>query len=277
KVRVACADDIPLLYGYLTDKYEETYEGDDAFSYKLVVTVDAASPEQLGRLMDLCDSVALSIDHHASNTGYASKTLLDEDSASCAEIVYYLLLELSVKIDGYIAAALYTGVSTDTGCFRFRNTTMDSHRVAAELIGCGIDLAFLNRVLFETRSRGLISLQCQVMGSLEYYGDGKIAAVTITKEMMSSSGAKEEDMSSISPIPRSIEGVEVGITFRELENGLVKCSVRTTKLIDASKICMLFGGGGHHGAAGFMCTGEMDDIKTAVIRAVIVELGETKA
>lgn len=274
--RVACSDAIPALYAYLTDCYDAAHPKEETFTHEHIVTVDTASPSQLGSFSDISDSVSLSIDHHSSNTGYAAATLLVDESASCAEIVYDLLLELGVKTDRYIAAALYTGISTDTGCFRYRNTTAKSHKITAELIDSGIDLAYLNRVHFETRSRGLVSLQRMVLGSLEYYCGGRVAVVTITKEMMLSSGAEEEDMSSISPIPRSIEGVDVGLTIRELDNGLIKCSVRTTAHANASKICSAFGGGGHHGSAGFQCSGNMGDVKAAVIRVVMGELGEKK-
>ena len=275
--RIVCEDRVPDMYEYLSERYRGALSESPPFSHRHMVTVDAASSEQLGSYGERSGEVDLAVDHHASNTGYARKTLLCSDSASCSEIVYHLLSEMRIQVDEYIASALYTGISTDTGCFRFRNTTAESHRITAKLIESGFDLGLLNRILFETKSKSVLSLQRMVLGSLEYYDGGRIAAVTITREMMLSSGAKEEDMSNISPIARSVEGVEVGLTFRELEGGFIKCSVRTTALADASMICALFGGGGHHGSAGFQCTGDMNEVKGAVIGAVIGELETEKA
>ncbi len=269
RARVSCPNEIHRMYQYLTVIHDE--EADD-FSPKTIVTVDAATISQLGTNGSLGENAELAIDHHSSHTEYARHTLLDRHSASCAELVYRVILELGVTINEYIASALYTGVSTDTGCYRFQNTTANSHEVTANLIQCGIDLSFLNKVLFETKSRAYIALQRMAIDSLEYYYHDKIAMMTITNEMMKLSGAVEDDLNGITAIPRSIEGVEAGLTFREQQNGNVKCSVRTTSLVDASKICEQFGGGGHHGAAGFECSGEMVDIKTLVVRAVISQL-----
>ena len=107
------------------------------------------------------------------------------------------------------------------------------------------------------------------MASLRFYYDDKIATTTVTRKMFDESGASDEDMTNISPIAKAIQGVEVGLTFRETPKGTIKCSVRSSQLVDASKICSIFGGGGHRGSAAFECSGDMIEIQTKTITTVI--------
>jgi phosphoesterase RecJ-like protein len=254
------------MYSYLTELYDLQSQ---TFSPSVVISVDAGSLSQLGDFMNPCEGILLSIDHHDSNTMYASYNLVDSSYASCCEIVYELIDTLSVKLDEYIASAIYTGVSTDTGCFKYRNTTANAHYVTARLIETDIDLGMLNRVLFESKTKEFLQLQQLAIASLKFYLDDKIAVTTVTRDMFELSGAVEEDMTNISPLARAIDGVEVGLTFRETPKGSIKCSVRSSDKVDASAICRLFGGGGHKGAAAFECTGDMTEIQTKTIDTVI--------
>lgn len=275
-VYVACSSEIHPMYGFLTDFYHKTNTQKPEFTPKNIIAVDTAAPSQLGRYEYLADSVVLAVDHHGSNTGYAANTLLDVNAASCAEIVFEILIKLDVKIDKYIASAIYTGVSTDTGCFRYRNTTANSHVVTAKLLESGVDIVPLNKILFETKTRGELALQRLALDSLTYYHNDRIAVITITQDMLEKTGAAEEDMSGINAIPRSIEGVDVGVVLRQIKDNKVKGSIRTTRHANASSICAVFGGGGHYGAAGFECSGEITDVRTAVIKAVVCELDKEK-
>ena len=269
--RVLCPSKIPAMYSFLTDKYDSYYSENDVFSPSFIVSVDTAAPSLMGKSQDLAEITDLSIDHHGSNTGYAKKTLIAPSYPSCAELIYELFLAMDIDIDSYIAAALYTGISTDTGCYLFRNVNANSHAVTAKLIERGIDVAALNRILFETKSRALLALERMAIDTLEFYYNDRIAIITVSEEMMSVSGAEHKDMTSITPLTLKIEGVEAGITFRILESGNVKCSLRTTRLLDASVICSQFGGGGHIGASGFECSGNLQEIKALLIRAIISE------
>lgn len=273
RVRVICPNEIPKMYDYLSGVHDELYKGDESVQFSHVVSVDTATPALMGRLREKYESVVdLSIDHHGSNSFYAKSTLVEPDFASCAEVVYEVLCRLGVDIDVYIASALYTGISTDTGCYKYQNTTANSHAVTSKLIEKGIDLAFLNRVLFDTRSRAELSLERAALDTLEFFYHDKIAMMTVSDDMMRLAGATEQDISGITPLPCSVEGVEAGITLRELPNGNVKGSVRSARVVDASKVAEQFGGGGHHGAAGFECSGDLLDIKTLAVRAVIAQL-----
>ncbi len=173
---------------------------------------------------------------------------------------------LGVPLTPYIAACLYTGVSTDTGCFRYANTTAASHLLAARLIGAGIDHAELNRILFETKSRARAQLEQMAVAGMEFALEGKVAFITVSRAMIEKAGCDPSDIEGITPIPRTIEGVEFGMTLRELASGSWKVSARTVTA-DAAALCAQFGGGGHKRAAGFESAMSEAQVKQAIVEA----------
>ncbi len=248
KSTVICSDEIPKKYAYFTDLAPQNA---DFNAETTVVAVDVADSKLLGKLeKEYASEVQLCIDHHISNIGYAKATYLDSDAAANCECIYDLAKALSLEIDKNLALALYTGISTDTGCFRFSNTTAKTHRIGADLIETGIDTAEINRIMFETKSRIRVELEKMALDAMEFHFEDKCAVITVTREMYEKTGCKDEDLEGITSISRSIEGVMVGVTLREREEGGFKISVRTYPPVDASEICKRVGGGGHIRAAG---------------------------
>ncbi len=141
-------------------------------------------------------------------------------------------------------------VSTDTGCFRYSNATAETHRIAAELIELGANSAEINRIMFDTKTKACVEVEREVLKNMEFYMDNQIALISLPVELIKRTGAFESDLEGLPSIPRSIEGVLIGITMKEKEDGIWKASVRATPPADASAICQTFGGGGHKGAAG---------------------------
>lgn len=273
QARVCRSNNVHQRYSFLTKVYDDAVSGLPEMTPDYVVSVDTATPSLFPESCSpYGEKVDLSIDHHRTNSGYAADTLLDVEPASCAEIVYRVLLAMHSTIDTYIASAIYTGVSTDTGCYLYQNTTAACHLVTAELIGCGIDLGFLNRTLFETKTRAQLILERFAIDGMEFYYHNRVAILSITNDMMKLAGAEDGDMTPIVPLPRKVEGVEIGITLREKENGNIKGSVRTSGRADASKICERLGGGGHFGASGFECSGELAAIRALILRFAIEEM-----
>lgn len=248
KSTVICSDEIPGKYSYFTKFAPQNADFNGELT---VVAVDVADVKLLGRLeADYANRVELCIDHHISNIGYAAATYLDSDAAANCECIFDLAKILSVEIDENMALALYTGISTDTGCFRFSNTTSKTLRIGADLMELGIDTAEINRIMFETKSRIRVELERMALEAMEFHFDDKCAIITVTREMYEKTGCKDEDLEGITSISRSIEGVIVGVTLREREEGGFKISVRTYPPVDASEICKRVGGGGHIRAAG---------------------------
>ncbi len=260
-VAVLCNDPIHARYDYM--EMELFYQ---QFEPEYVVAVDIAGTQLFGEKVSYwADKVNLCIDHHGSNSGYADVMLLDDTAAACCEIVYDLLINMGLDIDKRIADCLYTGVSTDTGCFRFANTTARTHRVAARLIDLGADVTMLNELLFENRSKQRIKIEEIALSTLEYHFNGLCALICITRDQIEKVGVDENDLEGITAMPRSIEGVLVGITMRQQASGSFKISVRSKVGLQADVIAKALGGGGHKQAAGCEVLGGLDFAKAAVL------------
>ncbi len=237
------ADDIPKKYNYLFDDIVEI-----KFKPDYVVAVDVATVKLLGGLeeqykIDMC------IDHHSTNTEYANLLLLEDAPAAC-QIMYEVVLALDVEVDKKIADCLYTGLTTDTGCFRYDSTTAQTYRVAADLIDAGADNGRINRIMFETKSKTYARLERLAIESMRFYEHERVAVITVTQEMFQLTGSNAQETEGLAPLTRQIEGVEIGITIQERPDGTCKASIRTFESVNAAKLAACFGGGGHAQAAG---------------------------
>ena len=235
---------IPERFDFIKAE-SDSFEGGET-----VIAVDIADKKLMGALEDeYSDGVLLCVDHHQSHRDFAENILLDGEAAAACEIVFILIKELGVEIDSDIATALYTGISTDTGCFRYSNVTVNTHMYAGELIEKGADHVKSDTLMFETKSMSYYILQKMAIEKMEVLFEGRVAIVSLTKEMFEKSGAEESCADAIKSIPRQIEGVAIGVTLRE-DDDVFHVSLRTHAPYDASEICRRFGGGGHARAAG---------------------------
>ncbi len=253
------ADSIPKKYNYLFDDIVEI-----KFKPEYVVAVDVATINLLGGLeeqykIDMC------IDHHSTNTEYADYLLLEDVPAAC-QIMYEVVLALGVEVDKKIANCLYTGLTTDTGCFRYDSTTAQTYRVAANLIEAGADNGKINRIMFETKTKTYARLERLAIETMRFYEHERVAVITVTQEMFQLTGSNMQETEGLAPLTRQIEGVEIGITITEKPDGSCKASIRTFESVNAAELAKCFGGGGHAQAAGcrFDC-----DVKEA--RRLLVE------
>ncbi len=216
-----------------------------------IVAVDVASPGMLPKsFAPLTERVGLRIDHHGSNTPFAAEELVDPTSASCAELICDVLTLLGIQMDKNIAEAVYVGASTDTGCFRFSNTTAHTFLVASLCAQAGAEIYRLNQELFETNTLSKLRMQAWIAENLKIFGDGKLAIVSIPRAVEDLIGVTEDDMDNISSFPRTVAGVCVAATLRQTKDGDVKISLRSIPGYDSAALCAKFGGGGHKGAAG---------------------------
>ena len=265
--------------GELRSRYNPLTEGyaDEIFEPQFVLAVDTAGPHLLPEAIraQYGERVDLAIDHHGTNTLYAAETLVNAEASCCCEIILAVLEAFGAELTPYIGSCLYVGLATDTGCFKFSNTTPASHQLAARLAHAGVDIAHLNDLFFERKSRSRVELERRVLAGMEFTSRGRICIITVTREMLQQTGCSESDLEDLSGLPRSIEGVECGITLREQENGNFKISVRTKEL-DAAAICATFGGGGHLRAAGCECGGTPFDLKVALVARVEQALAEAE-
>lgn len=270
--RVECHDGFPKQYSYLLLDYKP-----EDFEPKAVVAVDIADEQLFGeKLEKYRGKVDLCIDHHGSNKHYAKNWLVRDTAAACCEVIEDICYGFEeVELTKIIADCIYTGVSTDTGCFRYSNTTGHTHAVAGRMFKAGCDFVMINRAMFEVKSFSRIAIEREVLNTLELYFDNRCAVVCITKDMLSSTGAEESELEGVAAMPREVEGVLVGITLRQRDNGF-KISVRSGDEVDASVICGIFGGGGHRCAAGCFIEGDLETAKKAMLEVIGRTLGEAE-
>ena len=254
----------------ITPKYKHLHQGltkDAVEEGDFLVTVDVASP---GMLPDAFKGLTfdLRIDHHGNATSFTPVELVEPQAAACGEIVYGVLTQMGAELDIPMANALYTAVSTDTGCFRYANTTADTFQVASACAKAGAEVFSINQALFETNSLARLKVQAYMLENAVFLRDGKIAICPLPKAVEQECGAGEDDLDNISGFPRTIEGVKLAVTIREEGTNRVKMSVRAVPGQDASALCAKFGGGGHKGAAGASMNMTMEE----AVKAVIAEL-----
>lgn len=270
---VICPDVIPKKYGYFARRTDHISRENAT-----VIAVDVADKRLLGSLCEeFGDSVDLNIDHHISNTRFAENLYLDSDAAATAECMYELLNAMRVNINDVTAKALYTGIATDTGCFKYSNVTAKTHNIVAALYEYNIDAPEINRIMFDTKSRKLLELERMVLDAAEFHFDGRCILLPVTAEMQEKTGCSGTELEGIAVISRSVEGVSAGITLKQTDNCEFKVSLRTYPPLDASAICGRLGGGGHKGAAGATVSGTLDEVKRLVLKIVGEAMEENNA
>ncbi len=270
---VICPDVIPKKYDYFA-RITDHISRDNA----TVIAVDVADKKLLGGLEEeFGDIVDLNIDHHISNVRFAKNLYLDADAAATAESIYELLSVMKVNINDITAKALYTGIATDTGCFKYSNVTAKTHVITSKLYEYNINAPEINRLMFDTKSRKLLELERMVLDASEFHFGGRCIVLPVTAEMQEKTGCSGTELEGIAVISRSVEGVSAGVTIKQTDDNEFKVSLRTYPPLDASMICKKLGGGGHKGAAGASVNGTLDEVKKAVLNAVKEVMEETYA
>lgn len=266
RARVLCSDPIPQRFGFLLPS-----EPEEDFEPKCIIAVDVADPKLFGSYCEQYrECVDLCVDHHISNLHYAKRTLLHADAAAACEVLYGLYRHMDIPFTEQIAKCLYTGIATDTGCFKFDNTTAQTHACAAEIMREFPDIRYglINRNMFDVKSPSRLRAEMLMLQAMEYHLDGKCAMICVTQELLAQTGMEEQDTDGLANLPTQPEGVEVGITLRERETGVYKISMRSAKDVNVSAICRTLGGGGHIKAAGCLLRGSLEEVKTVLLEAV---------
>lgn len=263
KVKVLCAHEVSPRYRFLSDGVADLRgEAEGA-----IVCLDVASPDMAGDYKEYAERADVVVDHHATNPYYGALNYVDGEAGAAGEILVELAGYLG-EISPKAAAAFYTAIATDTGCFKYGNTTRGTHLAAARLMGAGFDLKSLNKRLFQTSRWAELDLNCKATDTIRFEEGGKIATMLISLEMLRKTGAGADELETISSLPIQIEGVAVAATFKELEQGQYKVSLRTDGSVHGGHICARLGGGGHAQAAGCSVSGTYEEAREQVLRAI---------
>ncbi|MFZ5943658.1 MAG: DHH family phosphoesterase [Bacillota bacterium] len=270
-------DRAPNYYSFLAD-WESIKPLNEEDIYNTIVCVDCATMERTGydavELLREGKRVLINIDHHISNTNYADYNWVDHNAAATAELIYDLLGILQVKIDKDMANALYTGISTDTGSFLYENTTSTTHIVVSDLINRGADVNLLRLNYYENTSMSKIELVKHGLNNLSFAQDNKIAWITIGQQTFLSAQATDADAEGLINYVKGISGVEIAITFREIEHEKIKVSFRSKSIADVNELAAMFSGGGHPRASGCIFSGNMEDAVAKITSAAVKILAQ---
>ncbi|MCC6544288.1 MAG: bifunctional oligoribonuclease/PAP phosphatase NrnA [Nitrospirae bacterium] len=272
-VTINTLDPVPGILRFLpsSDKVHQVRKVDRRFD--AVIVLDCGDLERVGFLSkdNIPADILINIDHHKTNPCFGTINLVEEAVAS-ADIVYTIIKKMGIPVTPEIAICIYTAIMTETGSFRYTNTTDHTLRVAGEMIGYGANPAEIADKVYNRNSIGRLSLLGLVLSTLKLSEDGKIAWITVTEEMFKETGTSKEDTEDLINYPRSVEGVEVAILFRQSKDEW-KLSFRSNGKVDVALVSLEFGGGGHSMAAGCLLKGSFDEVKKKVVGKVAEAVG----
>ena len=250
-VTVACCDNASRKFDFITEGVSLT-ESFDIDSFQRVVAIDTGSEKQLGSYSWFSDRVTLIIDHHEMNNRFCD--YYEDLAPATAMIVYDIARSLRIlkKLPLHFFTCVYAGLSGDTGCFKYSNTTEKALVYASRLVKTGINFSEINRMIFDCKTVGEISAQRMVYDNMELLLDGRLAFVYVSNKLKSKYKISQDDISDIVNTIRQIQGVLVAVSVKQSDSDECRFSVssRANADIDVSELCARLGGGGHTRAAG---------------------------
>ena len=246
---------LPNTYNYLPDfeRFIDVQDIDKTKQYDLAIAVDVASKDRMVFGTQIFDNakVKVNIDHHKTNIGYADINIVEGDAACVGIILYKIFKFWEFDIPKDVARCIYTSLLTDTGGFKYENTTPETFMLAADLVRLGVSPSYEFRACYETKPQSMVQFQAYVVSNTVFYNSGKVAFSKITRSDMSKFNAEDDYTEGIVEVLRTSKNVEIAAILKETKEGYTKVSLRS-KTIDLTPIVMDFGGGGHTFAAG--CT-----------------------
>jgi len=263
---------IPQKYQFLPDcdqiRSTDDLRAETPFSH--VIAVDAADADRMGECRRLFarDVHILNIDHHATNDRFGTVNVVIPDAAATAQVLYDWVEEMGLEWTRELATCIYTGLLTDTGGFRYANTTPRVMNQAAHLIDRKVEAHRIAEEVLETITLAHLQLLRKALETLRLSKDGQIAWMWIRRRDIEATGAKEEDWDGIVNYARNVMGVDVGILFREVNEKTIRVSFRSRRIVDVGALAQTLGGGGHARAAGCTIMGSAGEVERQVLQKV---------
>jgi len=266
---------IPAVYRFLPAVSLITRQLNPEKTYDTAVILDCGSMDRIGRVAAEVEKtpVVINLDHHITNTGFGDHRLVDPAASSTAEIVFRVIEGLGVSMDEAIAVAIYTGILTDTGSFRFANTTKEAFAICDKMVSAGVKPYAVAQKVYGTYSLGRLKLLNFALDSIEISNNGKLSIMTLSQRMLDETGTQSEDIDGLIHYARRIEDVKVAALIQELAKNGTKTgdfsgfhvSLRSDGDVNVAEIASAFGGGGHTNAAGFSVNTTLSEIKSQMI------------
>ena len=264
-VRIIYKDRVPYFFDFLpnVDKVETKESIDEEFDWVIVTDVSELKRTGFERIPAKRTVV---IDHHVTAEPFTEFSTVEPDISSTCELSYHIMeLIDESSIDLKVALPIYTGILTDTGGFNYSNTSPGTHVVASRLIEKGVEPYFVYSKMFERNRLNRFKLLEKVLSTLSFYLEGKVATITLFKKFLNETGAYPEEAEGFINYPRSVEGVEVAVFFKELDDNVWKVSMRSKGRINVAEVAKELGGGGHVMAAGYEKEGNLPDVRDELL------------
>lgn len=276
KIRLFNESPMPAVYRFLPSVNRIDRHVDPQGSYDTAVILDCSNLQRIGEAAPIVSQIPtiINIDHHITNTYFGACQLIDTSACATAEILYHLIKKMGIPISKTIATAIYTGILTDTGSFRFSNTNRAAFTICEEMIGLGVDPYTVAQNVYGKYSLGRIKLLNLALDSIEISSNGKLSLMTLTRDMFQETGTQPEDVDGMISYAKRIEDVKVAALIQQDQNGtknpantnLFHVSLRSDGTTDVAGIASGFGGGGHLSAAGFTIESSLPDLKATLFR-----------
>ena len=243
---------------------------------EMLICVDTGDWKRLGdRTQKLFADFPLivNIDHHGTNSRYGHEHVIEPETAACAFVLFNVLKSWGVKLTKAIADALYVGISTDTGSFQYGSTTPEVMYAAGELIAAGVNVADVNRRVYQEVPYTSLLMQREVLNHMVVEAEGMLAHYSMPAGRKAELGVGLEDTKDLVDVVRVLEGVRVAVIFEDLEDGRIRVSLRSKDpAVSVAAVASQFGGGGHAMASGIRMAGELEDCRVRVLNAIRKEL-----
>lgn len=232
--------------------------------FDAVLALDCAERERLGLCVSLWPGdglTTINIDHHETNTFFGRYNLVDANGSSTGELVYRLIRTGDFPMDDTVAENLFAAIQSDTGSFRYSNTTSSAMRIAADLLEYGVNSWRIYRRTMNGYGPARLKLLAGALARVEFHNKGRIGMMILSREMFEESGARGSDCEGFVDYPRYIDGVELAVMIREKDENTYKFSIRSNAWVNVAELASRFGGGGHVRAAGFTRNGHLATLK----------------
>jgi bifunctional oligoribonuclease and PAP phosphatase NrnA len=266
-------DATPKYFQFLdADKHIASY--DPGAHDRLIQSMDAAIVldvsdwdrlQELGQVIKQAGIPVACVDHHIVTDQMATVQISDLDASSTGEVLYCFFQFCRAEMTPEMVDALYTSILTDTGSFRFSNTTPQTHRITADLIQHGARFQKIYQNIYETESKNRMLLKGMLLANMHFECDDRVAWFALTRELAQKTGIELWETEGFSELPRSIEKVEISLMFAESKNGSTKVSFRSKGRIPINGLASAFGGGGHKFASGATVPMKLSDAIDAVL------------
>ncbi len=264
------ADIIPEDYEFLPGIEKLETIDDSIDEIDLLMVLDSSDEDRLGENKFLLEKskIIANIDHHVSNTQFGDINIVLPDLSSTGEILFNILVELEMPIDNIIASLIYVAMSTDTGRFTYQGVTGSTHETVAKLYDYGIDSYSINRSLYQRRSLARTKLFVKAVSQIVFYNNNKIGVVKVSKKMLDETETSMDDTDGIVEFIRDTESVEAACLLKEINESIIKISLRTKNEVDANKVCQAFSGGGHNRASGATVEDSLDNAEKRLVAEI---------